>query len=91
MQLILGSGSSGRRRLFEAAGIPFIIVKPEIDEKKIRAVDHAHTPLMLSFAKAHAVARKISEPAIIIGCDQVVMCDGRIMEKPETPDELREW
>src|ERR1700733_13486055 len=91
MKIILGSSSPFRRRIFEEAGIAFEVVKPEIDEKKIRAADHFLTPVILSFAKARAVDQKVSEPSIIIACDQVIVCDGNIIEKPESPDEVRAW
>jgi MAF protein len=91
MKLILGSSSPFRRKVFENAGIAFEVVKPDIDEKKIRAADHFLTPVILSYAKAQAVAAKVSEPAIIIACDQVIVCDGQIIEKPESPDEVRTW
>ena len=91
MKLILGSSSPFRRKVLEDAGIPFEIVKPDIDEKKIRTVKHEDTPVVLSFAKARAVAEKITEPAIVIACDQVIICDGNILEKPENSDEVRAW
>ena len=91
MKIILGSSSPFRRKVLEDAGIPFEVVKPDIDEKKIRAVSHEHTPVVLSYAKARAVAEKVTEPAFIIACDQVIICDGNILEKPENPDEVRAW
>ena len=47
--------------------------------------------MILSFAKAQAVAAKVSEPSIIIACDQVIICNGEIIEKPESPEEVRRW
>ncbi len=91
MKIILGSSSPFRRKVLEDAGIPFEVVKPDIDEKKIRAVSHDHTPVVLSYAKAQAVAEKVIEPAFIIACDQVIICDGNILEKPENADEVRTW
>jgi septum formation protein len=91
MKIILGSSSPFRREVMEESGIPFEVVTPDIDEKKIRALDHMHIPVILSFAKAQAVAKKVKEPAIIIACDQIVICDGNILEKPESADEIRSW
>ena len=73
------------------AGIDFKVIKSEIDEKKIRAVDHFLTPVVLSYAKAQAVAKKVTGPAIIVACDSVVICNGMILEKPENAEEVREW
>ena len=91
MKLILGSSSKFRRQVFDEAGIEYEAMSPDIDEKKIRTMDHAHTPVVLSYAKALAVAEKVEEPAIIIACDQVVVCNGQILEKPENADEVRAW
>jgi len=91
MRLILGSSSLVRRKILEDAGIIFEVVKPEIDEKKIRATDDRLIPVVLSFAKAQAVAAKVSGPAVIIACDQVIICNGQLIEKPENADEVRAW
>jgi MAF protein len=91
MKIILGSSSPFRLRVLKEAGISFEVVAPDIDEKKIRTTDPSHTPVVLSYAKAAAVAQKVSEPALIIACDQVIVCGGNILEKPENPDEVRAW
>lgn len=91
MKLILGSSSQFRRKVLEDAGILFEVVKPEIDEKKIRTVSYDLVPVVLSYAKACAVAQKVNEPAIIIACDQVILCNDQILEKPESADDVRAW
>lgn len=91
MKIVLGSSSIFRRKILEDAGISFEVVSPDIDEKKIRTTDNAHTPVVLSYAKAQAAAEKVLEPAIIIACDQVILCNGNILEKPESPQEIRAW
>jgi septum formation protein len=91
MKIILGSSSPFRRKILEEAGISFEVVTPDIDEKKIRALDNLHVPVILSYAKSQAVAQKVTEPAIIIACDQIAICKGIILEKPENADEVRAW
>ena len=91
MKIILGSSSPFRRAVLEKAGIPFEVVRPDIDEKKIRTLEHEHTPIVLSYAKGAAVAQKVPDPAIVIACDQVAICDGIILEKPESADDVRRW
>jgi septum formation protein len=91
MKLILGSSSPFRRKVMQDAQVCFESISPGIDEKKIRAINRKSTPLLLSFAKAQAVARRIKEPAIIIGCDQVIFCAGNMMEKPENASQIRSW
>lgn len=91
MKIILGSSSPFRRKILEDAGVTFEVLSPDIDEKKIRTTDPLHTPVVLSYAKAMAVAEKIKEPAIIIASDQVIFCDGKILEKPDSVEEIYEW
>jgi septum formation protein len=91
MKIILGSSSPFRQQILKDAGISFEVVKPNIDEKKIRSADHHYTPALLSYAKAQAVAQKVVEPAVIIACDSVIVCNGNILEKPENPDQVRTW
>lgn len=91
MKLILGSSSPFRRKILEDAGISFEVVTPDIDERHIRALDHLHTPVVLSYAKVQAVAEKVTGPAIIVACDQVIVCNGSILEKPRDAEEVRIW
>jgi septum formation protein len=91
VKLILGSSSRFRRKILEDAGIPFEVVTPDIDEKKIRSTTSELIPAILSYAKAQAVLRRVTEPAIIIACDQVILCNGEILEKPESGEEVRRW
>lgn len=91
MKIILGSSSPFRRKVLEEAGISFEVVTPDINEKKIRALDNLHIPLILSYAKLQAVAKKVTEPAIIIACDHIILCKGAMLEKPENADEVRSW
>lgn len=93
MTLVLGSGSTARRRLLENAGIAFEIETAGIDE---RAVEE---PLLASGATAREVARALAEakalaiagrrPAdIVIGADQVLAtAGGEIVHKPANRDE----
>ncbi len=91
MKLILGSSSPFRRQVLQDAGILFEVITPDIDEKKIRTLDPIHTPVVLSYAKAQAVAKKVTGPAIIIAADQVIICNNNILEKPESAEQVREW
>lgn len=89
MKIILGSKSQGRRKMLEEMGIPFEVMTADIDEKAIRFKDPQKLVLALARAKAEALKIKINESAILITSDQVVVCDGKIREKPETKEEAR--
>jgi len=89
MKLILGSGSRGRRGVLEQAGYQFEVVTADIDEKAVRHDDPEKLVLALAKAKAEAILPKITEPALLITADQVVVCNGQVLEKPRDEEEAR--
>lgn len=90
MKLILGSQSKGRRRILEQMGYPFAVIHAEIDERAIRCDDPKTLTLAIANAKADALLPKIPEPAILITTDTVVLCKGKILEKPDNAEEARQ-
>jgi septum formation protein len=91
MKIILGSASFGRKKILEKMGRQFEVMPSDIDEKAIRSSDPEELTLLLANAKADALIPKIKEPAILITSDQVGLCDGKILEKPENKEEAREF
>lgn len=97
--LILGSGSSSRKSILQSAGISFDICKADIDERAIGNRSHAQFAselvIQLGIAKANAIIHKIKSQQLIfpsnilLTADQVVTCDGEILEKPDTIEEVR--
>lgn len=81
--LILASTSRYRKALLEKLGLPFQCASPEVDETP-RPGETADTLVRrLAHAKASAIARQ-HDQGLIIGSDQVCVCDGRILGKPGT-------
>jgi len=70
-------------------GFVFEVMKADIDERAIRDEDPVALVQKLAQAKADAIAPNIEPPAMLICGDQVVVCDGRILEKPVDADEAR--
>jgi len=93
MRIILGSQSPWRKTILERMGYKFDVLPSYIDEKQIRFEDPVELTLALSIAKAEAVLPKIKneEGAILITSDQVVVCNGKILEKPADEKEAREF
>jgi septum formation protein len=87
MRLILASQSASRRALLEAAGLPFEALPAAVDEATIKESAKAEgmTPtdaaLLLADAKAARIARRVPE-AVIIGADQLLVCEGEWFDKP---------
>lgn len=86
-RLILASGSKTRRNLLANAGVRFDVITAEIDEDtlKKRLLDQNTKPADIATELAKTKARRISvdnPAATIIGCDQILEIDGRILSKP---------
>jgi septum formation protein len=86
-RLLLASASATRRLLLEGAGLRFEALPAAVDESAIKeaaqaeAIPPADAALMLADAKAERIARRNPE-ALVIGCDQLLVCDGRWFDKP---------
>jgi septum formation protein len=82
-KLFLASKSPRRAQLLREAGIPFSTVAMDVSEDFPDDVPVAEVPEMLSCRKADAVAHVLTENAIILAADSVVILEGRIFNKPE--------
>ncbi len=91
MKIILGSQSFGRKEVLKRAGIEFAVLTADIDEKAIAAEDVNQLPLLIARAKAEKLLSEITEPAILITADQVVLCNGELRGKPENEKQAREY
>ena len=86
-RLVLASASSARRAVLDGAGLHFEAMAAAVDEAAIKeaaqaeAIPAIDTALMLADAKAERVARRDPE-ALVIGCDQLLVCEGRWFDKP---------
>jgi septum formation protein len=82
-RLILASTSAYRRQLLERLGLPFEIVRPQVDERARPGETPPTLAQRLARAKAEAVARR-NRDAFVIGSDQVAALGGEIFGKPGT-------
>ena len=87
-RLVLASASASRRALLTGAGLAFEARPAAVDEAEIKLAAQAEgltageaAPL-LAAAKAERIARRDPE-ALVIGCDQLLVCDGVWFDKPE--------
>jgi septum formation protein len=93
-RLVLASASASRRALLEAAGLRFETIPAHVDEAAIKesaraeGLDPADTAILLADAKAARVARRHPD-ALVIGCDQLLVCDGTWLDKPADLDAAR--
>lgn len=83
MPLILASTSRYRKALLEKLGLPFQCASPEVDETPMPGEPAEALVRRLARAKAMAIAER-HDHGLIIGSDQVCVCDGQILGKPGT-------
>ena len=89
LSVILASTSVYRRELLARLRIPFQTYAPEIDESALQDETPSCTALRLARAKAQAALAK--HPAsLIIGSDQVAVCEGITLPKPMTHEKAVE-
>lgn len=80
--LVLASSSTTRRALLDRLGIPYQIDKPDINERILERETVQAACLRLAREKAGMVAER-HPGSVVIGSDQLVSCDDRIMGKPQ--------
>ncbi len=81
--LVLASGSAIRRTLLEAAGLAFTVRPVAVDEAAMKAALAGEEPGDVALALADLKARRVRQPgALVIGADQLLVCDGEWFDKP---------
>ncbi len=93
-KILLASGSEIRATLLRNAGLTIETQVARIDEDAIRAALDAEgaTPRDVADALAEMKARKVSDrhpESLVIGCDQILDLDSRVLNKPQTAAEAR--
>jgi septum formation protein len=91
--VVLASETESRRKLLTAAGIAFRIVEPDVDEAAIHEalfkdngeMDPGDVAELLAQAKAQEVSARFPG-ALVIGADQALSLNGKILDKPKDPD-----
>ena len=87
--LVLASASAARAGLLAAAGVAFAAAAAAIDEDGVKqsaradGLDADATALLLAELKAERVGRRFPD-ALVIGCDQLLVCEGRWFDKPDS-------
>lgn len=92
--LTLASGSTIRAAILRAAGVEIAVRPARIDEDNLRHSLFAEgaTPHDLADALAEHKALKVAarDPqALVLGCDQILECEGQIFAKPASPEDAR--
>ena len=90
-KIILASSSETRRKMLSDCGLAFESMSAPIDEEAIRKSAEAELmpPLDIAILLAELKAHRVAMQGIgdtIIGCDQILECEGILYGKPKTKD-----
>lgn len=93
--IILASKSESRARLLRNAGVDCTITPSRIDEDLVKMSLEAEDapPRDIADTLAEMKARKIAEKTqggLVIGCDQVLSFKGKVLSKPDNPQQARD-
>ena len=87
--ITLASGSQVRAALMRGAGLEFNVAVSGVDEDAIKA-DHRGTPDELALKLAETKARAVACDGLVVGADQILVCEGTLFDKPRDINEARE-
>jgi septum formation protein len=107
-KFVLASASPARRQLLQGAGIEPVVIKSNFDESQVTIVSPAKAaprksslvqvsnPLelvqTLAYYKAKTVVSQLEEPALILGCDSVLVLAGEVFGKPtDAAEAIARW
>lgn len=89
MTLVLASTSRFRRQLFDRLGLPYEAVAPDYDEIEPPGLSPVDCAILFAREKAAEVARR--RPGdLVVGADQALEFEGRLLRKPRDLDESAE-
>jgi septum formation protein len=91
MKIILASASERRHELLKRIIKEFDIVVSEFDENSVSFKGNCEEYVkQLAEGKAKAVGQLLNEDALVIGCDTIVFCQGKVLGKPCNKNEAVE-
>lgn len=102
MKIILGSKSESRKELLKEMDYDFEVVEADIEEKEVNSDNYYELPLLRAEAKAQRLIEKFDKGEleidnkgdknlVLITCDQIVVCNEELYEKPSDKEELKQF
>ena len=97
-RVVLGSASSGRRKVLRQAGIEPLVAVSGVDENAVVSALGDAAPDAVTAALATAKAEQVTASldasvaadCVVIGCDSMLYCDGELRGKPSSADEAKQ-
>ena len=90
MKLILASASPRRAELLDRMGLTFSVQPANTEEKLEPGLSPSQQVVALSRQKAEAVAATLTEEAVVLSADTVVVLEEEILGKPHSQEEAAE-
>jgi len=88
-KLVLASKSPRRAEILRAVGWEFEAIAANIDETRMAQEDAVSYVKRLAQTKAETVAQLLSDEALVLGADTVVVIDGEILGQPGDDGDAR--
>jgi septum formation protein len=93
VKLLLASQSAARKRMLEAACVPFEVVSPAFDEEAAKAQLRTRRLGAAALAKALAERKALAVPpeagSLVLASDQTLETEGgELLDKPKSPEDL---
>lgn len=82
MEIILASASPRRKELLRELGVEFSVDVPQ-NEETAEGATPEETAVLRSMEKAEEVKARHKSPCVVIGCDTVVVKNGKALGKPK--------
>jgi len=89
-RLVLASASPVRLRVLREGGFAPEVMVSGVDEEGVTGSTEA-VALALAERKAAAVADRVADDALVLGCDTVLDVDGETRGKPGSTEQARAW
>jgi septum formation protein len=87
-RLVLASASTSRARVLRDAGVTFAVQPAHVDEDALKASSADGRTIAAGLAELKALRVSESHPgALVLGADQILVCEDRILSKAETLSE----
>lgn len=90
-KIYLASASPRRKELLKKVVKNFQVIVSQFNENSIKAKSPRSFVKLAALGKTKDIAEKIKAPAIIIGCDTIVVVKNKILGKPKDKQEAQDF
>ncbi len=89
-KIILASASPRRQQLLSQIGLLFTVIPSNLDEVIDQSMEPSEVAIALARQKCIDIATQAKHDSFVIGADTIVVCDSKLLGKPENEQEAFE-